>query len=55
MQQLSDKMLAMRKNMTYIAPDALANDPLDQKIINCAHSLSAMAANGQFHDDGACH
>jgi hypothetical protein len=54
MQQLSDKMLAMRKNMTYIAPDALANDPLDQKIINCAHSLSAMAANGQFHDDGVC-
>ena len=55
MQQLSDKMLAMRKNMTYIAPDALANNPLDQKIINCAHSLAAMAANGQFHDDGACH
>jgi hypothetical protein len=55
MQQLSDKMLSARKNMTYIAPDALANDPLDQKIIACAHSLAAMAASGQFHDDGSCH
>ncbi len=55
MQQLSDKMLSARKNMTYIAPDALANDPLDKKILNCAHSLAAMAASGQFHDDGSCH
>jgi len=55
MQQLSDKMVSARKNMTYIAPDALANDPLDKKIVNCAHSLAAMAASGQFHDDGSCH
>jgi hypothetical protein len=55
MQQLSDKMVSARKKMTYIAPDALANDPLDNKILNCAHSLAAMAASGQFHDDGSCH
>jgi len=55
MQQLSDKMISARKNMTYIAPDALENDPLDKKIVNCAHSLGAMAASGQFHDDGSCH
>jgi hypothetical protein len=55
MQQLSDKMLSTRKKMTYIAPDALANDPLDKKIISCAHSLEAMAASGQFNDDGSCH
>lgn len=55
MQQLSDKMVSARKNMTYIAPDALENDPLDKKILNCAHSLAAMAASGQFHDDGSCH
>jgi len=55
MQQLSDKMVSARKNMTYIAPDALDKDPLDKKIINCAHSLEAMAASGQFHDDGSCH
>jgi len=55
MQQLSDKMVSARKSMTYIAPDALENDPLDKKILNCAHSLAAMAASGQFHDDGSCH
>jgi hypothetical protein len=55
MQQLSDKMISARKKMTYIAPDALENDPLDKKIMNCAHSLGAMAASGQFHDDGSCH
>lgn len=55
MQQLSDKMTSARKNLTYIAPDALENDPLDKKIVNCAHSLEAMAASGQFHDDGSCH
>jgi hypothetical protein len=55
MQQLSDKMISARKNLTYIAPDALENDPLDKKIVSCAHSLGAMAASGQFHDDGSCH
>jgi hypothetical protein len=55
MQQLSDKMTSARKNLTYIAPDALENDPLDKKIVNCAHALGAMAASGQFHDDGSCH
>jgi hypothetical protein len=55
MQQLSDKMTSARKNLTYIAPDALENDPLNKKIMNCAHSLGAMAASGQFHDDGSCH
>jgi hypothetical protein len=28
---------------------------LDQSILNCAHSLAAMAANGQFVDDASCH
>jgi hypothetical protein len=55
MQQLSDQMISKRQDMTYIAPDALENDPLDKKILNCAHSLGAMAASGQFHDDGSCH
>jgi len=55
MQQLSDKVMSARKKMTYMAPDSLANDPLDQKIVNCAHSLANMAASGQYHDDGSCH
>lgn len=55
MQQLSDKMISARKSMRYIAHDAVENDPLDKKILSCAHSLAAMAASGQFHDDGSCH
>lgn len=55
MQKLSNKILAARKNMNYISPDALKDDPLDQKILNCARSLASMAASGQFQDDGSCH
>jgi hypothetical protein len=54
MKLLSANYVATRQSMNYIAPDALANDPLNQKIINCAHSMAAMAANGQFEDDGSC-
>jgi hypothetical protein len=55
MQQLSDKFVAARKSMNYMAPDSLKNDPLNQKILSCARSLAAMAASGQFVDDGSCH
>jgi small-conductance mechanosensitive channel len=55
MQKLSNKILAARKNMNYLAPDALKGDPLDQQILSCARSLAAMAASGQFQDDGSCH
>ena len=54
MKQLSDKYLAKRANMNYISPNALTNDTLDQSIIACAKSLGAMAASGQFVDDGTC-
>jgi hypothetical protein len=55
MQKLSNKILSARKNMNYISPDALKDDPLDQKILTCALSLASMAASGQFQDDGSCH
>jgi hypothetical protein len=55
MKQLSDKYVAKRAEMNYIAPDALTNDTLDQNIIACGKSLGAMAASGQFTDDGSCH
>jgi hypothetical protein len=55
MQQLSNKVLVARKNLTYIASDDLKNDPLDQKILKCARVLGEMAASGQFQDDGSCH
>jgi hypothetical protein len=55
MAKLSDKYGAARANMNYISPDALQNDDLNQRIVNCGHSLGSMAASGQFQDDGSCH
>jgi hypothetical protein len=54
MGKLADKYVAMRANMTYISPDALQNDGLNQRLMTCGRSLSAMAASGQFVDDGSC-
>jgi len=54
MKKLSDRFVQANKNMNYVAPDALNNDPLDQKILACAHSLASMASTGQFVDDGSC-
>lgn len=55
MQKLSNSILESRKSMDYISPSTLKDDPLDQKIMNCAHSLASMAAGRQFQDDGSCH
>jgi hypothetical protein len=55
MQALSNKLLAARQNLNYISRDALKDDPLDQQILTCARALAAIAASGQFHDDGTCH
>jgi hypothetical protein len=40
--------------LTYIARDALQNDELNERIMNCGHFLGAIAASGQFSDDGSC-
>lgn len=55
MKTLSDRFAEANKSRTYVPPDGLDNDPLDKRIVNCAHSLAAMAANNQFIDDGSCH
>ena len=54
MKKLSDKYVQMTISMNYIAPTSLQSDPLDQNIIACARSLSAMASAKQFIDDGSC-
>ena len=54
MDSLSNKYLAARQSLNYIAPNALTNDPLDQKLLSCGHSLASMVASGQFVDDGSC-
>jgi hypothetical protein len=54
MAKLADNYIAARANMSYISPDALQNDDLNQRIVACGHSLGSMAASGQFVDDGSC-
>jgi hypothetical protein len=54
MRQLSNNYLQMAQSLTYITPDALDSDPLDQKISTCAHSLASMATANEFVDDGSC-
>jgi hypothetical protein len=55
MAKLSDKYVKLRANLAYISPDALQKDDLNRSIVACGHSLGAMAATGQFVDDGSCH
>src|SRR5215472_5830374 len=55
MKQLSDRFVQANKSRTYVSPNALESDPLDQKILDCGHSLAAMVSNNQFVDDGSCH
>ena len=54
MQKLSDRFLSKRKQMQYIDPRSIDNDPLDRLILACAHSLASMAADNQFHDEASC-
>jgi hypothetical protein len=54
MQQLENKVVAARKTRSYISTETLQKDPLDQKILSCAHSLGEMAASGEFQDNGSC-
>jgi hypothetical protein len=54
-QKLSDRYLAMRKSLTFISPDSLDNDPLNQQILNCAQGVASLTASGQFQDVATCH
>ena len=55
MNRLSDKYLNMVKDMNYIAPDSLSNDPLEQRLVACGHFLVNMVSSNQLADDGSCH
>jgi hypothetical protein len=54
MQKLSDGFLSKRRQLQYIHPSSIDNDPLDQQILTCARSLASMAAENQFHDESSC-
>ncbi len=55
MQKLNDKYLAMHNSLTYISPDSVGNDPLNEQILDCARSLTAFAVGTEFQDVPACH
>ncbi len=55
MSALSDKLLAARKAASFVSPESLQDDPLNQNILTCARSLASMAVGGQFADDASCH
>lgn len=55
MKTLSARFVAAHTAQNYTPLDALKSDPLDQRILGCARSFAAMAASGQFVDDGTCH
>jgi hypothetical protein len=55
MQTLTNTVLQNQQSMTYMPPNYLDNNSLNQKIVSCAHSLASMAASNQFVDDGSCH
>ncbi len=54
MVKLTDKYVSARANLTYVSPDALQNDSLNQRLVTCGHLLGTMAASGQFTDDVSC-
>jgi hypothetical protein len=55
MRALSDQYLKLQKTQTYVAPDSMGNDPLDQKIVGCAQALEGLSAGAAFQDIVACH
>jgi hypothetical protein len=54
MQKFSDRIMAKRRKATYVPPRSLDNDPLDQQILACAHSMATMLENNAFHEDANC-
>jgi len=55
MKSLSGRFVEANKSRSYVSPESLNDDPLDQRILNCARGLAAMAASGQFVHDSSCH
>jgi len=55
----SNELVEAKKNMDTAkyatSSDALRNEPLSQKIINCGHFLGTMLGSAEFKDDPSCH
>jgi len=54
----SDKLVKAKEQMDTakyaVSPNALKDDPLSQKIVNCGHFLASMLGSGTFQDDSSC-
>jgi hypothetical protein len=55
MSKLTERFLEANRSRSYVSPEALKGDRLDQKILDCGHGLAAMAASGHFVDEPSCH
>ncbi len=57
--QWSNRLVEARTSMDAgkyaISANALRDDPLSQKIMECGRFLAAMLASGNFQDDPSCH
>ena len=55
----SDKLVEAKKSMDTAkystSPNALRDEPLSQKIINCGRFLGTMLGSAEFKDDRSCH
>jgi len=54
MKELSEKYVAMRVKMNYVATDALQHDPLNQSLVACGKALAGIVASGQFSNEASC-
>ena len=55
MEQLSDSILAASKARQNIPTDRMNKDPLNDRILSCAHSLASIISSEKFVDDGTCY
>lgn len=55
MRTLSANYQSTHDSITNIRTDALDNDPLNVKVMNCLGALAGMGTGGQFQDVSSCH
>ena len=53
--QLVEAHNTMSAGKYSLSEDALRNEPLSRKIVDCGHFLASMLAGGSFQDDPSCH
>ena len=59
LREWSNKLIEAHSTMSAgkysLSEDALRNEPLSRKIVDCGHFLGSMLAGGSFQDDASCH